>query len=99
MPVDYLKLDRQFVVEDVNDKRHQEVIRFIMNMAKALNMQVIFEGIETKEQAELIYDMGCDFAQGHYYSKPRPFAELLDAEQRKTGLVKNTNTGYFEISR
>ena len=39
-----------------------EVIRFIMNMAKALNMQVISEEIETKEQAELIYDMGCDFA-------------------------------------
>ncbi|WP_147355589.1 EAL domain-containing protein [Clostridium sp. OF09-36] len=50
-----------------------EVIRFIMNMAKALNMQVISEEIETKEQAELIYDMGCDFAQGYYYSKPRPF--------------------------
>ena len=43
-----------------------EVILFIMNMAKALNMQVISEEIETKEQAELIYDMGCDFAQGYY---------------------------------
>ena len=80
LPVDYLKLDRQFVVEDVHDKRHQEVIRFIMNMAKALNVQVISEGIETKEQAELMYDMGCDFAQGFYYSRPRPYMELLEAE-------------------
>lgn len=80
LPVDYLKLDRQFVVEDVHDKRHREVIRFIMNMAKALNVQVISEGIETKEQAELMYDMGCDFAQGFYYSRPRPYMELLDAE-------------------
>lgn len=80
LPVDYLKLDRQFVVEDVHDKRHREVIRFIMNMAKALNMQVISEGIETKEQAELMYDMGCDFAQGFYYSRPKPYMELLDVE-------------------
>ena len=75
-----MKLDRQFVVEDVHDKRHREVIRFIMNMAKALNIQVISEGIETKEQAELIYDMGCDFAQGFYYSRPKPYMELLGAE-------------------
>ena len=80
LPVDYLKLDRQFVLEDVHDKRHREVIRFIMNMAKALNMEVISEGIETKEQAELMYDMGCDFAQGFYYSRPKPYMELLDAE-------------------
>ena len=80
LPVDYLKLDRQFVVEDIHDKRHREVIRFILNMAKALNVQVISEGIETKEQADLMYEMGCDYAQGFYYSRPRPFAELLDVK-------------------
>ena len=80
LPVDYLKLDRQFVVEDIHDKRHREVIRFILNMAKALKVQVISEGIETKEQADLMYEMGCDYAQGFYYSRPRPYAELLDAE-------------------
>ena len=80
LPVDYLKLDRQFIVEDIGDKRHREVIRFILNMAKALNVQVISEGIETKEQADLMYEMGCDYAQGFYYSRPRPYMELLDAE-------------------
>lgn len=80
LPVDYLKLDRQFVVEDVHDKRHREVIRFILNMAKALSVQVISEGIETKEQVDLMYEMGCDYAQGFYYSRTRPYAELLDAE-------------------
>lgn len=80
LPVDYLKLDRQFLVEDIHDKRHREVIRFILNMANALKVQVISEGIETKEQADLMYEMGCDYAQGFYYSRPRPYAELLDAE-------------------
>lgn len=76
MPVDYLKLDRQFVTADITDPRHREVIRLIINMAKALNIKVISEGIETKEQAQLLYDMGCDIAQGYYFGKPVPVDEF-----------------------
>lgn len=70
MPVDYLKLDRQFIIGDLNDKRHTEIIRFIINMAKALDLGVIAEGIETQEQAEILYNMGCAYAQGYYFGKP-----------------------------
>lgn len=70
MPVDYLKLDRQFIIGDLNDKRHTEIIRFIINMAKALDLGVIAEGIETREQAQTLYEMGCAYAQGFYFGRP-----------------------------
>lgn len=77
MPVDYLKLDRQFITADITDLRHREVIRLIINMAKALHIKVISEGIETKEQAKLLYDLGCDLAQGYYFGKPVPVEEFF----------------------
>ena len=77
MPVNYLKLDRQFVTADITDPRHREVIRLIINMAKTLNIKVISEGIETKEQAELLYDLGCGIAQGYYFGKPVPAEEFF----------------------
>ena len=77
MPVDYLKLNRQFVTADITDPRHREVIRLIINMAKALDIKVISEGIETKEQAEMLYSLGCDYAQGYYFGKPVPAEEFF----------------------
>ncbi len=77
IPVDYLKLDRQFVTADITDPRHKEVIRLIINMAKALDIKVISEGIETKEQADMLYDMGCGYAQGYYFRKPVPVEEFF----------------------
>ena len=83
MPVDYLKLDRQFITADITDPRHKEVIRLIINMAKALDIKVISEGIETKEQADMLYDMGCEYAQGYYFGKPVPVEEFLKEREYK----------------
>ena len=46
-------------------------------MAKALDIKVISEGIETKEQADMMYDMGCEYAQGYYFGKPVPVEEFF----------------------
>lgn len=72
MPIDYIKLDRQFLVSGLHDKRHIEVIRFIINLAKTLDIDVLAEGIETKEQGEILYELGCRYAQGYFYGKPAP---------------------------
>ena len=72
MPVDILKLDRQFLVANLNSERHVAVIRLILNLAKTLGMKVIAEGVETREQVELLLSLGCRYAQGYVYGKPEP---------------------------
>ena len=72
MPIDYIKLDRQFLVSGLHDKRHIEVIRAMVNLAKTLDIEVLAEGIETKEQEEILYKLGCRYAQGYFYGKPAP---------------------------
>lgn len=72
MPIDYIKLDRKFLVSGLDDKRHIEVIRAMINLAKTLEIEVLAEGIETKEQEETLYKLGCRCAQGYFYGKPAP---------------------------
>lgn len=72
MPIDYIKLDRQFLVSGLHDLRHIEVIRSMINLAKTLDIEVFAEGIETKEQEEILYELGCRYAQGYFYGKPAP---------------------------
>lgn len=78
MPVDVLKLDRCFLIANLNDKRHIEVIRFIVNLAGMLEMRIIAEGVETQEQAELLLEMGCPYAQGYYYGRPQPAEDFFN---------------------
>ncbi len=49
-----------------------------INLAHALNLKVVAEGIETKEQKELLTILGCDKAQGYYFAKPMPAKELAE---------------------
>lgn len=78
MPIDVLKLDRQFLVTGLQNERQVEVMRFIINLAKTLDIRVIAEGVETKEQADMLCDMGCFYAQGYYYARPEPAAKFLE---------------------
>jgi diguanylate cyclase (GGDEF)-like protein len=69
LPVTLLKIDRSFVMDlehDIDDKR---IIEAIIAMAHKLNIQVLAEGIETKEQWEMLASFQCDFGQGFYVSK------------------------------
>ena len=75
-PVDCLKLDRSFLIRGFHDKRHVEVVRFIINLAKILDIDIIAEGVETQEQADLLLELGCRNAQGYFYGKPGPAEEF-----------------------
>jgi len=79
LPIDVLKLDRSFVIEIEKDDISKNIILAIIDLAKILKIATIAEGVETKEQAELLKEMGCDMIQGYYYSRPLPtdiFEEL-----------------------
>lgn len=78
--VDVVKLDRQFIL-DVEAERGKDTLVFmslLVNMIKHLGFKVIAEGVETKEQVELLKKAGCQYAQGYYYAKPLPVDEFLE---------------------
>ncbi len=76
LQVDTLKMDRSFFVGSKNARRDDLLIDSIVKMAHNLNMYVVAEGIETKEQVELLQGMNCDAIQGYYYDKPMPISQF-----------------------
>jgi EAL domain-containing protein (putative c-di-GMP-specific phosphodiesterase class I) len=75
-PFDTLKIDRSFVsrLEDGDQALH--IVRTILELARALDMSVVAEGIETREQYALLRQMGCRYGQGFYFAPPLPAAEI-----------------------
>lgn len=74
MPADIIKIDKSFV--DRIEKKEKNIVDYILNIAKELNLETIAEGVETKEQREYLLEKGCDIIQGYYYSKPLPVDEF-----------------------
>ncbi len=70
MPIDILKLDRHFLVSAINNTRQTEIIKLIVDLAYTLDMSIIAEGVETREQAEFLAGIGCVNAQGYLYGRP-----------------------------
>ena len=72
LPVDVLKIDRQFI-RTVNDNAgDRTIVRAIVAMADALDITTIAEGVETEEQARVVEELGCTLAQGYLYGRPQP---------------------------
>lgn len=75
--VDTLKLDRVFFHNLTEDsKRAEHVLSSIISMAKALSMKTVAEGVEEREQVEMLKKLGCNYIQGYVYSKPLPIKEF-----------------------
>jgi diguanylate cyclase (GGDEF)-like protein/PAS domain S-box-containing protein len=77
LPVDNLKIDRSFVMDLPQDREDDAITTTIIAMSKSLGLNVIAEGIETKEQHEFLKAKGCSEGQGYYYSKPLPSEEFV----------------------
>ena len=69
-PVSYLKIDRSFVEELREGSEDRAVVSGIIALAHTLGMQVIAEGVESAEQLRILRELGCDMAQGYYFSEP-----------------------------
>ncbi len=72
LPIDVLKLDRSFIIEIVKDDISKEIVFTMIKLAEILNIKTVAEGVETKEQAELLKEMGCSIIQGYYYNRAVP---------------------------
>ena len=67
--IDYIKIDKSFI-DNINNAKSKVILQSIINLALSLNMGIVAEGVETKEQLEIIKQMGCKVIQGYIYSKP-----------------------------
>jgi predicted signal transduction protein with EAL and GGDEF domain len=70
LPLDILKLDRSFVAGMENNKESRQVVHTVISLGHSLGMDVVAEGIETLEQANELRSLGCQYAQGYFFSKP-----------------------------
>ncbi len=79
LPVDVLKLDKEFFNDCDGDKdidRGKQIVTHVISMAKDLEMSVLAEGVETKTQKEFLKEAECDMIQGYYYAKPMAMPEF-----------------------
>lgn len=77
-PIDTMKIDRFFLDEIMSTDRGKIIVESSVRMAKMIGLDVIAEGVETKEQLEFLRSVDCDVAQGYYYSRPIPVDEFED---------------------
>jgi EAL domain-containing protein (putative c-di-GMP-specific phosphodiesterase class I) len=84
-PLDILKIDRTFVRELGSGGDGAEIVAAVVNLAHALNLQVVAEGVETERQLIELRRLGCDFAQGYLFSRPFPAHQLLEQVPERIG--------------
>ena len=78
IPIDYLKIDMSFIKNIQNSQKDKAIVNTIINFAKQLNLKTIAEGIEIKEQAEILKQLGCDYLQGYYFGRPMSIEEFKE---------------------
>jgi diguanylate cyclase (GGDEF)-like protein len=76
LPVDALKIDRAFVHGMTKAERDRSIVSAILSLARALRLKVVAEGVETEADAALLRELGCQQAQGFFFSRPLPVEKL-----------------------
>ena len=94
MPLDILKLDMKFIQSETAKPVNEGILRFIIGLARWMDLSVVAEGVETREQLERLRDIGCDYVQGYLFAKPMPcneFEALLKKQQ--AAMQERTDAG------
>jgi len=92
IPLDLLKLDRSFLQDLDKDKKSSNIVYSMVKLAKSLGFSVVAEGVETKAEADILHNIGCDIAQGYYFARPMPKQDFEDF----TFKIPNSTINYFE---
>lgn len=93
LPIDILKLDMGFVHSIEKDKNSKILLKVIINLAKELHLAVVAEGVETEEQVNILKNIGCQYAQGYYYSPPISEDELDRIFIENNSIISSNKTG------
>lgn len=83
LPVDVIKIDKSFIDNIVTDIKDKHIVTAMINLSKSLNLDIIVEGIETIDQEDLLFKLGCNKGQGYLFAKP------LTIEDFKNKLINN----------
>jgi EAL domain-containing protein (putative c-di-GMP-specific phosphodiesterase class I) len=78
LPITLLKIDKSFVGGMEQREENRKLVHAMINLAHNLNLEVVAEGVETREQLDLLRGFGCDQVQGFLISKPLPLPELVE---------------------
>ncbi|MFI3254090.1 MAG: EAL domain-containing protein [Eubacteriales bacterium] len=87
IPIDILKIDREFIIDSLENKKGAIIIHNVVRMAKDLKVETVAEGIETQEQLDFLKNLGCDVGQGYFFNRPlqeNDFLEALAENQKNT---------------
>jgi len=76
IPINTLKIDKSFIDNITSNQKEESIINNIIQMAHSLELKVVAEGVETKEQLSVLKERDCDYIQGYYFSKPLPADEI-----------------------
>jgi diguanylate cyclase (GGDEF)-like protein len=76
LPVDILKIDREFINDVISDPESSSLVKTIIAIGKNLNLKIVAEGVEHEDQLNHLRSLECDFIQGYYFSKPLPVEEF-----------------------
>lgn len=93
LPIDILKLDMEFVHSIEKNKNSRILLKVIINLAEELHLAVIAEGVETKEQVDILKNIGCQYAQGYYYSPPISEDKLDKIFVENRSAISSNKTG------
>ena len=83
-PIDVLKIDKCFIDLLGESSSRSEIVRTMIHLATALRLQITAEGVERQQQEEILRGLGCQIAQGYFYSRPRPAEEISEQLLHRT---------------
>lgn len=92
LPVQTLKIDQSFIKDIADDPDEEAIAIIIIQLGKSLNLSVVAEGVETKEQDAFLRRQGCRLAQGYFYDRPLSAQDLAEKWRMRTGLPENRNS-------
>lgn len=87
-PFDIVKLDRSLVWAYMKEQKYETILQHYMPMLHSLGTKIVAEGVETKEMVEALDELGCDYLQGYYYSKPLPKEDFVAFLKDNNNLTK-----------
>lgn len=81
LPIDIIKIDKSFI-DDLTTSNNQSVIKAIIAISKSFGYKTVAEGIESKEQEDILLNLGVDFGQGYLFCRPKQLSNLSDCKSK-----------------
>lgn len=81
LPINTLKIDKSFI-NNINIEKNLAVVKCILDLSRVLKYNVIAEGVETKDQMDILLKIGCSLVQGFYFSKPVYETEVIEVLEK-----------------